>query len=171
MGDGKFVFALIYLSKHERGNIQGSFHPDVRVRVALKRLQLAPHLDHQDGKPWFKAMMSATYPIKLEGREIPTLVAFKDINDPSTIIERKSQADFDAVFGEGYGFLSAKLEVAKEAKLLPKVFDVIPWAEGRLGYFTLFGKPCEICSDEGHYVENSSFGDFISYMNFVKVKK
>ena len=158
------------MSTHERSNIRRSFHPYVRVGVALKRLKLVPRLDYRDGKPWYKAMKSATYPIELEGREIPTLVAFKDINDPSTIIELRTQADFDDVFGEGYSFVRATLEVQKSAEIVPKVFKILPWMETRRGFFTLFGEVCSECTQKGQYVENPAFGDFIGRSAFVKVR-
>ncbi|MGH1354061.1 MAG: hypothetical protein ACRBBS_03125 [Thalassovita sp.] len=170
LGNGKFVFALIELGTYDVWDIRKSYHPDVRIRIALDRLELVPRLEIQNGKPWFNAMMDINYPIELDGPEIPTLVAFKDINDPSTITELKSQANFHAVFGEGYSFVKAELEVVKEAKLQSQVLQALPWVAAKRGSFTLSGMPCDVCNNGGKVDRNPYFGDVIGVRNFIRTQ-
>lgn len=63
---------------------------------------------------------------RVEGRNRPMLVTFKDIRDPKSVQEVKPD-DLAAAFGEGYALKSITLEVTDERVTMGKTESLLEW--------------------------------------------
>ena len=165
LGDGKFVFALLTRPK-------GGWQPDVVLRVAFQRAGIAPYLRRNNAREWHQKTTAYNEALELVPEEYPTLVAFKDISKPSTIVELKSDSDFEMVFGPGYGVSGIELKISSESEMNRKVSEVLPWLPDWPGAFSNFGKPCATaCRGEGQYQPDPPFGDLINRLHFMRYRQ
>jgi len=63
---------------------------------------------------------------KLDGERIPTMVIFSDLNDPATARTVRTN-EFDKIFGPGYAFKSAWLELTQDSVVSNKIVQHLPW--------------------------------------------
>jgi hypothetical protein len=83
----------------------------------------------------------------------------------------RSDVTLNKLFGPGYKFKEITLEITDEVPTDGTVFEAIPWGISKKGWFSAFGKPCDVCTNDGQFGDEKIFSDFISISNFKGLKR
>ena len=150
LGDGKYVFASFYNEKR-------SMQPDVIIRTAHDRLGSEPYFGIKISE-WVRNLKRDKTVFELVNKEYPMLIAFKDINDPTTVTLLKDGGDFRRVFGKGYQLMGMTLQVTKEEQTDGMIFNLLPWAEDHWGELFFDGKKHISIPTEATFSRQNSIG-------------
>lgn len=110
LGDGKFIFSLIYPQR-------------ILLIEAMQDaglISIGSHEGNMDAIRKFDQVVDVAL-IKL-----PKLIAFMDINDPSSVVEVQPN-NLEKVFGKGYFLTRATIEKTSKAPTRGRLADTLPW--------------------------------------------
>lgn len=142
LGNGKFLFSLIQENAY-----------------ALPQNTFSNLMKEGMGIVEFTRLLSETQPsAQLPNSEIPLLVRFDDINNP-TSVKKVDPSDLAAVFGEDYSLRSITLEITDEDVTVGEVENVLGWLE-TVWPNKLDGNRYETIEADNRFANSLSTGNF-----------
>lgn len=135
LNNNRFVFALLNGVYREPVRRRPQWYSSPTV-IFLARYGLS--LDWSAGDDGgIRALPSIRRPITLVSYELPEFVTFKDVNDPTSIVQIDPEHP-ESALGEGVSFQSVTLETTDEWVTRGEISKVLPWLDwawlSRWGY-------------------------------------
>jgi len=121
--NGRYLFAL---NMHDEGAIKRNTVWAGTVAAASIAKLRGPTRDKRLFAEVVARSGRAAGIIQIPPYQYPTLVVFKDINDPKTA-QKVDPSDLAATFGRGYEFKSATLEITDERRTVGQTQRVLTW--------------------------------------------